>query len=109
MFNWRYLEIFGKLYRRAYRFSERCVIAPAGQGAGVAREATASGLGRGRSVFAFGSVRFNISISVMAAPTGHHRTPAPKPDRNGNGVRQPAKWIDPLTPNANRAPPAPHP
>jgi len=29
--------------------------------------------------------RFNISISVVAAPTGHRRTPAPKPDRKGKG------------------------
>jgi len=31
---------------------------------------------------------FNIVFSVVAAPTGHHRTPTPKPDRNGRGVRR---------------------
>ncbi|RQT14337.1 hypothetical protein DF051_18715 [Burkholderia contaminans] len=66
-------------------------------------EAGATGLRRGRSAFASGSVGFNISISVVAAPTGHHRTPTPKPDcLQQEGVRQPAKYVDQLTPNVNR-------
>jgi len=52
--------------------------------------------------------RFNISISVVAAPTGHRRTPTPKPDCK-EGCAAPAKRMDRLTPNMNRASPAPHP
>ncbi|AYQ42226.1 hypothetical protein CVS37_30730 [Burkholderia lata] len=62
----------------------------------------AIGLRHGRSAFAYGSVGFNIGISVAAAPTGHQRTSTPKPDGNGKRVRQPAKCIDQLTPNVNR-------
>ncbi|MBP0717035.1 hypothetical protein ABXK61_27535 [Burkholderia sola] len=41
--------------------------------------------------------RFNIDISVVAAPTGHRRTPAPKLDRKGGvcGDRR-RGWTDSL-------------
>jgi len=62
--------------------------------------------GRGKAQSGFGAdarrshmaaFRFNIGISVVAAPTGHRRTPTPKPDCKGGvcGDRR-RGWTDSL-------------